>query len=191
MTATSSRSAPPRENRSQWFIASHWRFGKQKFSHRPAIPYPQSEAVPSRQGRNRFSGLSAEQQIVPERRSNRRNGVDRDFFGRKAYDTSLPKQSNALAAGHPGPWAFGGPRQPARRERLAQAQNNYHDGCMQTVFEAAGGNEGLRRLAGAWHKRVMADEVVAHAFSHGFHPQHHLRATRKTSQMPQTAKDVP
>ena len=43
---------------------------------------------------------------------------------------------------------------------------------MQTVFEAAGGIEGLRQLADAWHKRVMADEVVAHAFSHGFHPQH-------------------
>ena len=43
---------------------------------------------------------------------------------------------------------------------------------MQIVFAAAGGNEGLRRLAYAWHKRVMADEVVAHAFSHGFHPQH-------------------
>jgi len=43
---------------------------------------------------------------------------------------------------------------------------------MQTVFAAAGGNEGLRRLAYAWHKRVMADDVVAHAFSHGFHPQH-------------------
>jgi Bacterial-like globin len=43
---------------------------------------------------------------------------------------------------------------------------------MQTVFEAAGGNDGLRRLADAWHRRVMADDVVAHAFSHGFHPQH-------------------
>src|SRR5215475_14505455 len=43
---------------------------------------------------------------------------------------------------------------------------------MKTVFEAAGGDEGLRRLASAWHKRVMADEVVAHAFSHGFHPDH-------------------
>jgi hemoglobin len=41
---------------------------------------------------------------------------------------------------------------------------------MQTVFEAVGGNEGLRRLAYAWHNRVMADDVVAHAFSHGFHP---------------------
>ncbi len=43
---------------------------------------------------------------------------------------------------------------------------------MRTVFEAAGGIDGLRRLAAAWHRRVMADEVVAHAFSHGFHPQH-------------------
>ncbi len=43
---------------------------------------------------------------------------------------------------------------------------------MQTVFEAAGGDAGLCRLAEAWHRRVMAEEVVAHAFSHGFHPQH-------------------
>ena len=43
---------------------------------------------------------------------------------------------------------------------------------MQSVFEAAGGNEGLRRLADAWHRRVMADAVVSHAFSHGFHPEH-------------------
>jgi hemoglobin len=43
---------------------------------------------------------------------------------------------------------------------------------MQTVYEAAGGDEGLLRLASAWHSRVMADEVVSHAFSHGFHPEH-------------------
>lgn len=43
---------------------------------------------------------------------------------------------------------------------------------MQTLYEAAGGDAGLRRLAGAWHARVMADEVVSHAFSHGFHPEH-------------------
>ena len=42
----------------------------------------------------------------------------------------------------------------------------------RSVFDAAGGMDGLRRLAGAWHVRVMADEVVSHAFSHGFHPQH-------------------
>jgi hemoglobin len=43
---------------------------------------------------------------------------------------------------------------------------------MHTVFEAAGGHDGLRCLARAWHERVMADPVVSHAFSHGFHPQH-------------------
>jgi len=43
---------------------------------------------------------------------------------------------------------------------------------MRTVFEAAGGINGLRRLAEAWHHRVMADDVVSHAFSHGLHPQH-------------------
>ncbi len=43
---------------------------------------------------------------------------------------------------------------------------------MGTVYEAAGGAGGLQRLAGAWHARVMADEVVSHAFSHGFHPGH-------------------
>jgi hemoglobin len=32
--------------------------------------------------------------------------------------------------------------------------------------------DGLRRLADAWHHRVIADEVAAHAFSFGYHPQH-------------------
>ncbi len=40
------------------------------------------------------------------------------------------------------------------------------------MYEAAGGAAGLLRLAAAWHSRVMADEVVSHAFSHGFHPEH-------------------
>lgn len=43
---------------------------------------------------------------------------------------------------------------------------------MKTVYEAAGGAAGLLRLASAWHVRVMADEVVSHAFSHGYHPEH-------------------
>ena len=46
---------------------------------------------------------------------------------------------------------------------------------MQTVYEAAGGYQGLLRLAHAWHARVMADELVSHAFSHGFHPDHSER----------------
>ena len=43
---------------------------------------------------------------------------------------------------------------------------------MRTVYEAAGGWEGMLRVAHAWHARVMEDEIVSHAFSHGFHPQH-------------------
>jgi hemoglobin len=43
---------------------------------------------------------------------------------------------------------------------------------MQTVYDAAGGADGVLRLASAWHARVMADDVVSHAFSHGYHPDH-------------------
>ncbi|MGZ4655234.1 group II truncated hemoglobin [Oryzihumus sp.] len=46
---------------------------------------------------------------------------------------------------------------------------------MGSVYEAAGGDEGLLRLAEAWHARVIEDEVVSHAFSHGFHPDHGAR----------------
>jgi hemoglobin len=37
---------------------------------------------------------------------------------------------------------------------------------MQTVFEAAGGNEGLRRLADAWHRRAVQAERLQNAFRH-------------------------
>ena len=47
-----------------------------------------------------------------------------------------------------------------------------HAHFVQTLFEAAGGIDGLRRLAAAWHKRVVADEVVGHAFRHGFREDH-------------------
>lgn len=43
---------------------------------------------------------------------------------------------------------------------------------MRSVYEAAGGDAGIQRLAEAWHTRVLADEVVSHAFHHGFHPEH-------------------
>ena len=43
---------------------------------------------------------------------------------------------------------------------------------VESIYEAAGGEAGMLRLAEAWHLRVMADEVVSHAFSHGFDPQH-------------------
>ena len=44
-----------------------------------------------------------------------------------------------------------------------------------TVYEAAGGDDGFVRLAAAWHARVLADEVVSHAFSHGFRSDHTQR----------------
>ena len=43
---------------------------------------------------------------------------------------------------------------------------------MGTIYDAMGGAPVVLRLAAAWHERVMADEVVSHAFSHGFHPEH-------------------
>jgi hemoglobin len=43
---------------------------------------------------------------------------------------------------------------------------------MQTVYEALGGADPVLSLARAWHARVMVDEVVSHAFSHGYHPEH-------------------
>ena len=46
---------------------------------------------------------------------------------------------------------------------------------MRTIYEAAGGWDGVLNLAHAWHARVLEDEVVAHAFSHGFRPDHTLR----------------
>jgi len=48
----------------------------------------------------------------------------------------------------------------------------WHCVGMQSVFAAAGGSEGMVRLAEAWHSRVMADEIVSHAFRHGVQPHH-------------------
>lgn len=44
--------------------------------------------------------------------------------------------------------------------------------AMRTLYEAAGGAAGMVRLAEAWHERVLADEVVGHAFGHGVDPHH-------------------
>ena len=45
-----------------------------------------------------------------------------------------------------------------------------------TVYERLGGHVAVRRLADAWHRRCLADPVVAHAFSHpGQHPDHDER----------------
>src|SRR5437016_9189011 len=41
-----------------------------------------------------------------------------------------------------------------------------------TIYEAAGGRQAFVALAHAWHARCLADPIVSHAFSHGYHPQH-------------------
>jgi hemoglobin len=43
---------------------------------------------------------------------------------------------------------------------------------MRTVYEAAGGEEGMRSLAAAWHRRVLEDELTGHPFRHGVQPDH-------------------
>jgi hemoglobin len=43
---------------------------------------------------------------------------------------------------------------------------------VETVYDAAGGAEGLLALAHAWHARVLADEIVSHPFRHGVQPDH-------------------
>ena len=42
----------------------------------------------------------------------------------------------------------------------------------QSIYDAVGGWQAFVKLAHAWHARCLADPVVSHAFSHGFHPQH-------------------
>jgi hypothetical protein len=74
-----------------------------------------------------------------------------------------------------------------RRSRGAAACHLWN---MQTVYEAAGGTDGLLRLASAWHARVMADEVVSHAFSHGFHPGAHPAARCLLGGIPRWPNDV-
>jgi hypothetical protein len=45
----------------------------------------------------------------------------------------------------------------------------------QTIYDAAGGRQAFLALAHAWHARCLADPIVSHAFSHGYHPQHSER----------------
>jgi hemoglobin len=55
---------------------------------------------------------------------------------------------------------------------LAPPRVRCHPGPVQTVYDAAGGEATLLRLASAWHARVLADEVVAHAFHGGARADH-------------------
>ena len=45
----------------------------------------------------------------------------------------------------------------------------------ESIYEAAGGRQAFIALAHAWHARCLADPIVSHAFSHGYHPQHSER----------------
>jgi hemoglobin len=45
----------------------------------------------------------------------------------------------------------------------------------QSIYEAAGGEQAFLNLAHAWHARCLADPIVSHAFSHGYHQQHSQR----------------
>ena len=61
----------------------------------------------------------------------------------------------------------------------------------RSVYEAAGGADVMLALARAWHERVLADEIVAHAFSHGFHPHHTERLAGTMAAHPRSADEVP
>ncbi len=45
-------------------------------------------------------------------------------------------------------------------------------GGVTSIYDAMGGDDAVLRLAHAWHVRCLADPVVSHAFSHGYHPEH-------------------
>lgn len=42
----------------------------------------------------------------------------------------------------------------------------------ETIYAAAGGRQTFIDLAHAWHLRCLADPVMSHPFSHGYHPDH-------------------
>lgn len=44
-----------------------------------------------------------------------------------------------------------------------------------SLYDTVGGMPALIELAHAWHERCLADPVVSHAFSHGFHRDHTQR----------------
>lgn len=50
-----------------------------------------------------------------------------------------------------------------------------HVPMTESIYEAAGGRRFFIALAHTWHTRCLADPVVSHAFSHGYHPQHSER----------------
>lgn len=55
---------------------------------------------------------------------------------------------------------------------MAEPAQGVEDAPRPSVYEAMGGADGVLQLAEAWHARVLADEVVSHAFSHGYEDDH-------------------
>jgi hemoglobin len=43
---------------------------------------------------------------------------------------------------------------------------------MENLYAAMGGEPVVSAVATAWHRRVLADEVVSHAFAHGYREDH-------------------
>ncbi len=41
-----------------------------------------------------------------------------------------------------------------------------------SIYEAMGGAQAVAALAEAWHRRCLADSILAHPFEGGVHPQH-------------------
>lgn len=60
-------------------------------------------------------------------------------------------------------------------QRLVLCRPGWHLRFVRQRLRGSGGDEGLLRLAEARHRRVVADEVVGHAFRHGVHPHHTAR----------------
>ena len=44
-----------------------------------------------------------------------------------------------------------------------------------TIYEAMGGADAVLALAEAWHRRCLADPILAHPFEGGVHPEHTQR----------------
>lgn len=90
----------------------------------------------------------------------------------RAFTPDMPVVCERFRLVYASPHLSPGPRQDTRPDTQPDTRPAPRP---DTLFHAIGGADGVLRLAHAWHARVLADDVVAHAFSHGFHPQHTQR----------------
>ena len=87
-------------------------------------------------------------------------------------DVSIEKQWNGRLAGVSCHEHIVRPLWKQQESGIRRADAAILIAVSQTIFDAAGGEDALLRLADAWHARCLADPIVSHAFSHGYHPQH-------------------